>query len=238
MKRLKEWNGFKVKSGRFHGKRYYVVEPHERTVENKWVWRTEFFDAFAYADVDMVSRGWVLVYLDMHDLYGSPKAVKLMENFYSFVVKKYSLNSKASLFGFSRGGLYALNFASENAEHVHSLYLDAPVVDINSWPFGMWKGKFSQRDWEKCKRLYSINGFFPQFKNIMETKIKYLSEKSVPIVLVYGDCDKVVPFEENGKIIEQCYDASLLKVVRKEGVDHHPHSLIPPTQITDFLTQI
>ena len=38
-----------------------------------WVWRGEFFGAFADADVALVKAGWHLAYLKVPDLFGSPE---------------------------------------------------------------------------------------------------------------------------------------------------------------------
>lgn len=231
----KKWNGFSVTKRYFGLRKYFIVEPEKRKENNCWIWRTEFFGAFPYADIDMLKKGYVLVYVDMHDMYGAPKAIALMEKFYNFVTAKYNLNKKTILFGFSRGGLYSINFAAANPEKIESLYLDAPVVDINSWPFGLGKGKGSEEDSIKCQKLYGVQKGDPKIREEAERKIKILSENKIPIILVSGDSDSVVPYEENGAIIEENYDKDFIKVIIKPGCDHHPHSIDPPDEITEFL---
>lgn len=231
----KKWNGFLITKRYFKFRKYFIVEPEKRRKDNNWIWRTEFFGAFPYADIDMLKKGYVLVYIDMHDMYGAPKAIELMEEFYNFVIKKYNLNKKAILFGFSRGGLYCINFAAENPEKTQSLYLDAPVVDINSWPFGLGKGKGSDRDSKKCQKLYGVKKGDSKIRDEAERKIRILSENKIPVILVSGDSDSVVPYEENGFIIEKNYDKDFIEVIMKPECDHHPHSINPPDSITEFL---
>ena len=62
---------------------------------------------------------------------------------------------------------------------------------------------------------------------------------NVPIILVSGDSDITVPYEENGKLIEDAYvrAGGDLKVILKPGGDHHPHSLEDNTPILDFIRQ-
>ena len=67
-------------------------------------------------------------------MFGSPEAVAIGNDFYKHITKKYDLNSKAVLEGFSRGGLIVYNWASQNTEKVACIYADAPVCDFKSWP--------------------------------------------------------------------------------------------------------
>ena len=56
---------------------------------------------------------------------------------------------------------------------------------------------------------------------------------------VFGDADKVVPWEENTGIIEERYKklGGSITLIRKAGVDHHPHGLDDSTPIIEFITK-
>ena len=90
----------------------------------------------------------------MSDMYGCDKAVELMKQFHDYVVEKYGLNPKPSIFGFSRGGLYSVNYAVKYPNDLSSVYLDAPVLDIRSWPGGHEGAK---HEWEECKAIYGLD---------------------------------------------------------------------------------
>jgi alpha-beta hydrolase superfamily lysophospholipase len=64
-----------------------------------------------------------------------------------------------------------------------------------------------------------------------------LAEARLPIILVCGDSDKTVPYEENGKILYERYKemGGTIELILKEGCDHHPHSLEDPTPIVNFI---
>ena len=101
----------------------------------EWIWKTEFFYAFDKAEQELYGIGYTRVYFEISDKYGSPDAVALMGEFYNELIKRYAfLDKKCHLVGFSRGGLYAFNFALKYPERVKSVYLDAPVLDLRSWP--------------------------------------------------------------------------------------------------------
>ena len=54
-----------------------------------------------------------------------------------------------------------------------------------------------------------------------------LVENKVKIYMAYGDCDKTVPYLENGIALERKYKEcgleDILYIDKKIGVDHHPH---------------
>jgi pimeloyl-ACP methyl ester carboxylesterase len=56
-------------------------------------------------------------------------------------------------------------------------------------------------------------------------------------LLIAGDSDRVVPYEENGAILEKAYrDAGAdITVILKKGCDHHPHSIEDPTPAVEFI---
>lgn len=52
-----------------------------------------------------------------------------MRKFQAYLEEKFALSARAVLFEFSRGGLYAVNYAAAYPEKNAKLYLDAPVLD-------------------------------------------------------------------------------------------------------------
>jgi alpha-beta hydrolase superfamily lysophospholipase len=66
-----------------------------------------------------------------------------------------------------------------------------------------------------------------------------LAKAGIPLIHVVGQADSVVPVEENTDILEQRYKAlgGKIVVIRKEGVDHHPHSLKDPKPLLDFILE-
>ena len=62
--------------------------------------------------------------------------MKHMTAFYDELTGRHGLAKKTVLEGFSRGGLFAYNWAAANPEKVACIYGDAPVCDFKSWPGG------------------------------------------------------------------------------------------------------
>ena len=226
-------------------KEKYILNGHKATVtipdkgaNGNWVWRAEFPDDFNYADKALLEKGWHLAYYKVSDMYGCPDAIELMKGFHDDVIKRYNLKPKADIFGFSRGGLYAVNYTIKYPGDISSLYLDAPVLDIFSWPGGRGKGMYIENLWKECTMCY---GATPQTADsITQIPINHINElidTKVPVLLIAGGADTAVPYEENGELLYKAYkeNNAPIKVIVKPDCGHHPHSLSDPTEIVDFI---
>jgi pimeloyl-ACP methyl ester carboxylesterase len=172
--------------------------------------------------------------MDAKNMYGGPKAMALFGQFYAHVVVNYHLAQRVVLEGFSRGGLYAFNFAATHPSRVAALYLDAPVLDIRSWP----GRNRASKEWAECLEAYGLTEeTLVQFRGNPLDRIVPVAKAGVPIIAVCGDADQTVPFAENTGLLEKRFRelGGTIQVILKPGGDHHPHSLKDPTPIVDFL---
>ena len=161
-----------------------------------------------------------------------------MAQFHAHVTKEFSLSQRAVLEGFSRGGLYAVNFAAAHPDKTAGLYLDAPVLDIRSWPGGKGASKGDANCWAQALKLYGLTEeTAAAFKGNPLDQLEPLAKAHIPIISVCGDADDVVPFAENTQLFAEKYRAAggKIEVIVKPGVNHHPHSLKDPKPIVDFL---
>lgn len=224
----------------FHGYRGYkmgqnmVVEPKRAAQGNPWVIRARFWGHEPQTDIALLEKGFHIAYCDVADLYGSPEACRRYDDFYKKMVSA-GLSKKVVLEGMSRGGLIVFNWAAKNPDKVAAIYADAPVLDFKSWPMGLGKGYGSPGDTDNLLKAYG-------FKSIEEAK-KWKKNpidqtavlSKIPILLVVGDADKVVPIAENSDIFEA--KIRNIKVIHKPGIGHHPHSLYNPRPIVDFIVK-
>lgn len=236
----KDWNGFERHDFKVDGRAAYVVAPKQAAKGNPWTWRMRFPGVAINDDVELLKRGWHIAYFDVANLYGSPKAIAAMDGFYDEMTRKHGLSNKPILKGLSRGGLFIFNYAAAHPDRVTAIYGDAPVCDFKSWPGGKGKGPGSAGDW---KRLFDAYGFKDEAEAMAYAKnpidnLKPLAEAKIPVLIVAGDSDRVVPFEENGGLIASRYKAlgGEITVILKPGCDHHPHGLPDdPAPILDFI---
>jgi pimeloyl-ACP methyl ester carboxylesterase len=232
------WNGFERHDFTLDGRPGLVVKPATSAPGKPWIWRTEFFGHEPQGDLALLAAGWHVAFFKVSDMYGDPQSIALMETFHAHVVREFALSPRAVLEGFSRGGLYAVNFAATFPAKTAALYLDAPVLDIRTWPGGKGKGKGSATCWKQALEIYGLTeDTVKDFKGNPLDKAEALAKARIPIVAVVGDADDVVPYDENTRPFAEKYRAAggTIEVIVKPGVNHHPHSLKDPKPFVDFL---
>jgi pimeloyl-ACP methyl ester carboxylesterase len=228
------WQGGERLDFAVAGRPAVLVRPAEAAPGRPWIWRTEFFGHEPQADAALLARGWHVAYLDARNLYGGPQAMRWFGDFYAHVVAHHGLAKRVVLEGFSRGGLYAMNFAATHPARVAAIYLDAPVLDIRSWP----GRNRASKEWAQCLEAYGLSEeSLPAFRGNPLDRLAAIAGGRIPILSVCGDADRVVPYAENTGILVQRYRelGGTIEVILKPGVDHHPHSLKDPAPIVDFL---
>lgn len=235
------WLGFVREDFTVEGRSCILIKPERAAPGNPWIWRTEFFGHEPQADSALATLGFHVAYMDLTDMYGSPPSLDLMDAFYQYLIQEAGLHGKPVLEGFSRGGLFALNWAARNPAKVSALYLDAPVCDFKSWPGGKGKGKGSEADWKKLKEAYGFrnNRQALRYRFNPVDNLRPLAKYDIPILSICGTADPLVPIEENTGLVEERYHklGGTIEVIRKEGVGHHPHSLHDPTPIVEFVIE-
>jgi pimeloyl-ACP methyl ester carboxylesterase len=213
------------------GAKCSVIAPKKPAEGKPWIWRARFFGHQPALDVGLLKAGWHVCYCDIGNLFGSPKAVARWDKFHALATTELGLSSKPVLEGMSRGGLIIFNWASANPDKVRAIYGDNPVCNFVSWPGGK-NGKRSDGDWERCLAAYGLANdtaaaIARQPRD--EATLKPIAAAKIPVFLVLGEADKVVPVAENADPLAETYRrlGGSVRVWRKPGLGHHPHGLDP-----------
>ncbi len=209
-----------------------VVTPKTALPGNPWVWKTEFLGAFPDAEIALLQAGYHVVNICIANLFGLPESLDLMEQFYHTVTQKFTLAEKTLLMGLSRGGLYATRFAAKYPQWVAGMYLDAPVINYNSWP--MASPAIYGNDYRLCG-IISKDSNVNITVNTQQT-MATLAKAKIPTLLVCGLQDYVVPFAQNGACLQAALEevGAPLTVIKKPGDGHHPHGLTDQTPVVEF----
>jgi len=229
-----DWHGFDRFDFQIAGRNAHVVTPATAAPGNPWIWRARFWGHEPQTDLALLERGFHVVYCDVADLFGSPSAVKIWNTFYVEMTSIHGLAPKVALEGLSRGGLIIYNWAKANPTKVACIYADAPVCDIKSWP----RDHSSAATWLKCLAVYGLTAAEAEdFTGNPIDGLKPLAQAGVPLLHIVGDADNVVPVADNTDILASRYRAlgGDIQVISKPGVGHHPHSLVDPTPIVEFI---
>ncbi len=96
----------------------------------------------------------------------------------------------------------------------------------------------SPEEWAKLLRAYGFEDDQEAiaYRHNPVDNLAPLAEAKIPILLVYGDSDRVVPHSENSGVLYDRYQALGGPVERivKPGQGHHPHGLGAPGPIVEF----
>ena len=233
-----DYYGFKCIDFKFEEHDAKIVFPKKPEEQRHWIWRALFWGHEPQAELALLEKGFHLVYIDAAEYCGNPAAVMLWNHFYDFLLREYQLNSKTVLEGFSRGGLFVYNWGAENVEKVACIYADAPVCDMKSWPGGKGKGIGSASDWKEHLAAYNLTEeTINDFKGMPVYNARKLAEAGIPVLHVCGATDDVVPIDENTYALGKTYKEAGgdIKIIVKEGIGHHPHSLKDPAPIVRFI---
>ena len=233
-------NEFRQIEFEFEGRYATLIFPPEGTENKHWMLKTEYFGAFPSLEIQLLRKGYHLAYLKNINRIGTEIDTDAKARFAEFLHENYGLTKKCVPVGMSCGGLQAVNFAAKYPSLVSVLYLDAPVMNFLSWPFGMGDC-FVNRGPALYKEVLDALGMTKSelicFRGHPIDKIPTLIEHKIPVVMVYGDSDDVVPYPENGYVLEKAYKAAdvPLAVYGKAGCGHHPHGLEDASPIIDFI---
>lgn len=235
-----DFHGYQQFDFTLEGRACKVACPKEVAPGRPWVWRALFWGHEPQADVALLGKGFHVAYIDVFEFHGNDTAVKIFDNLYAFLTGQHGFGKRPALEGLSRGGLIAYNWASEHPDQVSCIYGDAPVCDIRSWPGGLGAGQGSPEDWKVCLAAWGLDeSSAKDFKRNPIDRLASLAKAGIPLLHVVGDADDVVPVAENTDVLAERYRAlgGAIEIINKPGVGHHPHSLVDPAPIVDFIVK-
>ena len=228
------WCGCDRYDYQIDGRAAIMVVPETPAPGKPWIWRPAFFDAFPSVDKALLAEGWHVAYYDVTHCYGTPQSVEWAKDFYDDALERFGVNPKATVEGFSRGGYFSFAWAATYPQTVASIYVDAPVCDITSWP-----GRKDKVLWEDFLNNWGLDDseVDDSFKGNALQHLKPIAKARIPIISVCGGSDTAVPFEENFKKVKEAYEqmGGTVELILKPDCGHHPHSLEDPRPVVDFL---
>ena len=233
---VSDFHGYECRDFKFEGRAAKLVIPKVKDASARWLLKTEYFGAFPNFEIAMLERGYHVAYVANITRWMLPDDVDVKDRFAEYLSKELGLSERCVPVGMSCGGLHAVYFAAKYPERIAALYLDAPVMNLLSGPAGIGEATDSMLD-EFVKATGITIGDLINYRNHPIDHKYELTRAKIPVVMVYGDSDKIVPYSENGRYLEDHYlsvGADIL-AIGKKGCDHHPHGLEDPQPIIDFI---
>ena len=122
-----------------HGSGYAVTDSHWGNGGNNDTAFTAFINNFvnagyAVCDINGIGTG-------VQSTWGAPRAVQAYRKLYEYVTKHFNVQDKLNIYGFSMGGIVALNFAANNRDIVKCVAIAAPVTSLFDQVYNWNKGR-------------------------------------------------------------------------------------------------
>lgn len=187
--------------------------------------RKMYFEAFMKAGISIAGY-------DLGEVRGAPASTAKFTLFYEDMVKR-GYSAKPILLGQSRGGMMTLAWAFRHPDKVRAWVGIYPVCNLASWPLKNSKAQtladFGMPENEFVAKLSEFNPV---------DNLKGLLENKVPMFVVHGDSDVVVPYELNTGLLKERYTAGggqiEVKVIPGEGHKVGP-SFFECRELVDFV---
>lgn len=237
---MEQWNGFLCETFEFEGYPAWVVFPCDEKRKGKLAIKTEYKNAFPQAiEIPLLEAGYHVCFIKNKSRFGDEEDLARKARFIRYVQGKYSLDDKCVPVGMSCGGLIAIRLAATYPELISCLYLDAPVINYMSWPCGFGIGKGANDNHNEIINALSLSSVAEvlAYPGMPLYLIPTLLKHRIPMVMVAGDSDAVVPYCENGVFLQNAYELAgiPIEVYIKQGCNHHPHGLTNPEPALKFI---
>ncbi len=202
------------------GHKAFVYAASKPAEGKPWVWyaptlrnlafgeRKLYFESFMKAGISIAG-------FDLGEVRGAPASTAKFTLFYEAMVKR-GWSPKPILLGQSRGGMMTLAWAVRHPDKVRAWVGIYPVCNLASWPLKNSKAAtladFALPEAELVAKLKEFNP---------ADNLQGLLANKVPMFVVHGDSDVVVPYDDNTKLLKDRYEAGggkiTVKIVPGEG---------------------
>lgn len=240
------WNGFRRLDFTFLGRDALVILPDEKTRNGRFAMKTEYFGAFPETEIALIREGFALAYIKNRTRWGTDDDCRVRYAFSAFVATEFDCDPRFIAVGMSCGGFHAVNYASRYPDTVAFLYLDAPLLSmesyIHSWETGAQDGEFPASVFAEYTAAYGFTdrSEVAVYNDEPINRLPVLAAHKIPIGLVYGGSDHEVLPHENCEMLIRYYRhaGAPLKVWVKPDCDHHPHGLPDPSPLIAYIKEI
>jgi pimeloyl-ACP methyl ester carboxylesterase len=162
-----------------------------------------------------LAAGVAIAGIDAGEAYGSPEGQRLMSALHDELTRNRGFAAKPCLLGRSRGGLWVSSWAIANPDKVAGIAGIYPVFDFQTYP-GIERAApaYAMEPEQLRAQLSSLNPI---------SKVDVLAKSRIPIFIIHGDDDKVVPLKENSAALAARYrragagDCVELLVIEDQG---------------------
>ncbi len=164
-----------------------------------------------------LAAGIAVAGIDVGEAYGSPQGQKHFTALYDELTGKRGFAKKPVMLGRSRGGLWVTSWAAANTDKVAGIAGIYPVYDFRTYPsIKAAAPAYGLTPEELTAKLAQYNPI---------EQVHLLAKAKVPVCIIHGDDDKVVPLKENSAELLLRYKAEgaedLVNLIVAKGQGHN-----------------
>jgi len=222
-----------------NGKTAFLMAAPSPADGKPWVWYAPTLGGLpnnqhAWYFQRLLEKGISLAGINLGEVRGSPASAEKFTAFYDEMVRR-GFSPKPVLLGQSRGGLMMLTWAMRHPDKLTAFAGIYPVCNLASWP--MKKSKdLVLKDYGLSEA--DLTGNLARYNPI--DNLQGLLTNKIPIFIVHGNADTLVPYEENGALLKQRYEAgggtASVKIIDGEGHKVSP-SFFECQELLDFIVK-
>ena len=180
---------------------------------------------------EFLKAGIAVAGVDVGEAYGSPLAFPFFEKLYAEMERR-GFSGRPVLLGRSRGGLWVSSWAISQPGRVRAIAGIYPVFDFTTYPGIKRAASAYERTAPELEA--SANELNPI------EKAAILARAKIPVYIIHGVEDRVVPMLENSARLEKIYrESGAGKVVTLRRVEKQGHSYWPgfflDRELVDFV---
>lgn len=164
----------------------------------------------------LLDAGIAIAGINVGEAYGSPVAFEFFDALHDEMIKR-GFDSKPVFLGRSRGGLWVSSYAIARPDRVAAIAGIYPVFDFTTYPgidraagaYGLTPDELK----DSAKKLNPI------------VRANELANAKIPVYIIHGNDDVVVPIRENSAAFRKAYTSSgaghLITLQRVDGQGHN-----------------
>lgn len=203
------------------GKDTFLMKPESPAPGNPWIFYGPTLPAYpdkaeSWMHQKFLDAGIAVAGIDVGEAHGNPAVFPHFEALYQEMLKR-GYAEKPVLLGRSRGGLWVSSWAIKHPDRVSGIAGIYPVYDLTTYPgvdraanlYGVSKEELLKRldEWNPIRRA------------------EVLAKEKIPVFIIHGIDDKVVPLKENSETLEKIYGendaAEIIEVEKIPGQGHN-----------------
>ncbi|MBI1246698.1 prolyl oligopeptidase family serine peptidase [bacterium] len=165
----------------------------------------------------LLDAGVAVAGIDVGEAYGSPFGQRMMDALYQELTEKRGFAKKPCLLARSRGGLWDSSWAIANPDKVAGLAGIYPAFDLRTYPGLKRAAPAYEMTPEQLEASLD--------KNNPIARIDVLAQAKIPMCIIHGSQDTVVPLKENsGEVVrhyEQQGEADLIRLIAIQNQGHN-----------------